>query len=238
VVDTFQRRLDDNPTTKVLVIEDDRLVRRLLRSVLPARGFSVAEAENGASALKLLPREAPDVIILDLGLPDINGLALMRHIRAASDAPIVILSYTSATQTKVEALDGGASDYITKPFHVDELAARLHVAVRHRLQRQGASPVFRNGELSIDLVPRKIRRGAMDIRLSPTEFAILRLLVLYAGQVLSHEQVLREIWSHRRNVDYLRVYMRQVRKRLEVDPANPQYIVTVPGVGYQLVAAD
>jgi two-component system, OmpR family, KDP operon response regulator KdpE len=225
-------------TTKVLVIDDDRLIRRLLRSVLPPRGFSVNEAETGAMALKLMQSDPPDVIILDLGLPDFDGLALLRHIRSETSIPIVVLSYTSATGTKVEALDAGASDYVTKPFHVDELAARLHVAVRHRLQRQGASPVFRNGELSIDLVRRRITRGPIDIRLSPTEFAIVRLLVMSAGKVLTHDQVLREIWNRRRNIDYLRVYMRQVRKRLEADPANPQYILTVPGVGYQLITAD
>ncbi|HXC30165.1 MAG TPA: response regulator transcription factor [Stellaceae bacterium] len=225
-------------STKVLVIDDDRLIRRLLRSVLPQRGFIVSEAETGGAALKLLQSDPPDVIILDLGLPDFNGLALLRHIRTETSIPIVVLSYTNATGTKVEALDGGASDYVTKPFHVDELAARLHVAVRHRLQRQGAAPVFRNGELSIDLVRRRIKRGATDIRLSPTEFAIVRLLVMSAGKVLTHDQVLRDIWNRRRNIDYLRVYMRQVRKRLEVDPGNPQYILTVPGVGYQLQTAD
>jgi len=225
-------------TTKVLVIDDDRLIRRLLRSVLPQRGFSVNEADTGALALKLAQSDPPDVIILDLGLPDFDGLALLRHIRSETSIPIVVLSYTNATGTKVEALEAGASDYVTKPFHVDELAARLHVAVRHRLQRQGAAPVFRNGELSIDLVRRRITRGAIDIRLSPTEFAIVRLLVMSAGKVLTHDQVLREIWNRRRNIDYLRVYMRQVRKRLEADPANPQYILTVPGVGYQLQTAD
>lgn len=225
-------------STKVLVIDDDRLIRRLLRSVLPMRGFNVNEAESGDMALRLLRTDPPDVIILDLGLPDIDGLELLRQIRSTSSAPIVILSYTGSPETKVEALDGGASDYITKPFHVDELTARLHVAMRHRIQRQGAMPIFRNGELLIDLVRRRIKRGATDIRLSPTEFAILRMLVLYAGQVLPHDQMLREIWNRRRNIDYLRVYMRQVRKRLEIDPANPQYILTVPGIGYQLQTSD
>jgi len=225
-------------STKVLVIEDDRLIRRLLRSVLPSRGFAVTEAETGAAALDLLKSDAPDLIILDLGLPDISGLGLLRHIRGGSNIPIVVLSYTGAVTTKVEALESGASDYVTKPFNADELAARLRVALRHRLQRQGAAPVFRNGELMIDLVRRRIMRGAADVRLSPTEFAILRLLVLHAGKVLTHDQILGEIWSHRRNIDYLRVYMRQLRKRIEIDPHNPQYVVTVPGVGYQLLTAD
>jgi two-component system, OmpR family, KDP operon response regulator KdpE len=225
-------------SAKVLVIEDDRLIRRLLRSVLPSRGFSVAEAETGGAALDLLKTDAPDLIILDLGLPDINGLGLLRHIHGSSNIPIVVLSYTGAVTTKVEALESGASDYVTKPFNADELAARLRVALRHRLQRQGTAPVFRNGELMIDLVRRRVMRGSADIRLSPTEFSILRLLVLHAGKVLTHDQMLREIWGHRRNIDYLRVYMRQLRKRIEVDPHNPQYIVTMPGVGYQLLTVD
>jgi two-component system, OmpR family, KDP operon response regulator KdpE len=237
-VESAKGALMSSASTKVLVIEDDRLIRCLLRSVLPARGFAVSEAETGAAALDLLKADTPDLIILDLGLPDTNGLGLLRHIRGGSNIPIVVLSYTGAVTTKVEALESGASDYVTKPFNADELAARLRVALRHRLQRQGATPVFRNGELMIDLVRRRVMRGPTDIRLSPTEFSILRLLVLHAGKVLTHDQILREIWSHRRNIDYLRVYMRQLRKRIEVDPHNPQYVVTVPGVGYQLLTAD
>jgi two-component system KDP operon response regulator KdpE len=225
-------------TTKVLVIEDDRLIRRLLRATLPLRGFTVTEAETGAAGLDLLQRSPPDLIILDLGLPDCNGLDLLRQIRSNSTVPIVVLSFTGAVSTKVEALESGASDYVTKPFNGDELMARLNVALRHRLQRQGAAPVFRNGELMIDLVRRRVMRGSVDIRPSPTEFAILRLLVQHAGKVLTHDQILQEVWNHRRNVDYLRVFVRALRKRIEVDPHNPQYIVTVPGVGYQLLSVD
>jgi two-component system KDP operon response regulator KdpE len=225
-------------SVKVLVIEDDRLIRRLLSASLPSRGFIVSEVETGGAGLDAVRKERPDLIILDLGLPDMSGLGLLRHIRGDFDIPIVVLSYTAAVTTKVEALDGGASDYVTKPFNVDELAARLRVALRHRLQREGTAPVFRNGELMIDLVRHRIMRGPMNIKVSPTEFAILRLLVQDAGKVLTHDQVLRDIWKHRRNIDYLRVYMRQLRKRIEIDPHNPQYIVTVPGVGYQLLTAD
>jgi two-component system KDP operon response regulator KdpE len=223
---------------KVLVIEDDRLIRRLLSASLPSRGFNVLEAETGGAGLETLKREPLDLIVLDLGLPDVNGLGLLRHIRGDFNTPIVVLSYTSAVTTKVEALDGGASDYVTKPFNIDELAARLRAAMRHRLQREGSAPVFRNGELMIDLVRHRIMRGAENIKVSPTEFAILRLLVQDAGKVLTHDRVLRDVWKQRRNIDYLRVYMRQLRKRIEVDPHNPQYIVTVPGVGYQLLTAD
>src|ERR1700733_11766384 len=227
-----------SPSTKILIVEDDRLIRRLLRASLSPRGFVITEAETGAAALDLLKNDSPDLIVLDLGLPDMNGLGLLRHIRSTSNVPIVVLSYTGAVTTKVEALEGGASDFVTKPFNVDELAARLHVALRHRLQQQGAAPVFRNGELMIDLVRRRVMRGPTDIRLSPTEFAILRLFVLHAGKVLTHDQILREVWNHHRNIDYLRVYVRQLRKRIEIDPHNPQYIITVPGVGYQLLTAD
>jgi two-component system KDP operon response regulator KdpE len=225
-------------SVKVLVIEDDRLIRRLLRASLPSRGFAIIEAETGAAGLDVLKSEPLDLIILDLGLPDVNGLGLLRHIRGDFNIPIVVLSYTGSVTTKVEALEGGAADYVTKPFNVDELVARLRVALRHRLQREGAAPVFRNGELMIDLVRHRIMRGPVNVKISPTEFAILRLLVLHAGKVLTHEQILREIWNHTRNIEYLRVYMRQLRKRIEIDPHNPQYIVTVPGVGYQLLTAD
>jgi two-component system, OmpR family, KDP operon response regulator KdpE len=225
-------------SAKVLAIEDDRLIRRLLRASLPARGFAVIEADTGTAGLELLKSEAIDIIILDLGLPDVSGLGLLRHIRNDFNVPIVVLSYTGAVTTKVEALEAGASDYVTKPFNVDELAARLRVAMRHRLQREGAAPVFRNGELMVDLVRHRIMRGPVNVRVSPTEFAILRLLVVHAGKVLTHNQILKEVWNHTRNIDYLRVYMRQLRKRIEIDPHNPQYIVTVPGVGYQLLTAD
>ena len=224
--------------TSVLVIDDDRLIRRLLRTALPPRGFAVVEAETGGAALALLKSDVPDLIILDLGLPDIDGVNLLRQIRGESNIPIVVVSNTMSVTAKIEALESGASDYVTKPFNIDELTARLNVALRHRLQRQGAAPVFRNGELMIDLVRRRIARGTVEIRLSPTEFAILRLLVVHAGKVLTHNQILGEVWNHRRNIDYLRVYVRQLRKRIEIDPHNPQYIVTIRGVGYQLVTTD
>src|ERR1700733_39431 len=183
-----------SPSTKILIVEDDRLIRRLLRASLSPRGFVITEAETGAAALDLLKNDSPDLIVLDLGLPDMNGLGLLRHIRSTSNVPIVVLSYTGAVTTKVEALEGGASDYVTKPFNVDELAARLRVAVRHRLQREGAAPVFRNGELMVDLVRHRIMRGPVNIKVSPTEFAILRLLVLDAGKVLAHDLILQKIW--------------------------------------------
>lgn len=227
-----------NASTKLLVIDDDRLIRRLLRSALSSRGFAVQEAETGAIGLDLLRDETPELLVLDLGLPDANGLDLLRKVRETSNVPIVVLSNLDTVKTKVEALEAGASDFVTKPFNVDEFVARLRVALRHRLQQQGTTPVFRNGELVVDLVRRRVTVCAKPVRLSPTEFAILRLLVTHAGKVLTHDQILGEIWAHRRTVDYLRVYVRQLRKRIETDPHNPQYVVTLPGVGYQLLTAD
>jgi two-component system, OmpR family, KDP operon response regulator KdpE len=238
IVATGRGALLTNASTKLLAIEDDRLIRRLLRSSLTPRGFNVSEAETGAAALTLLHDQTPDLIVLDLGLPDMNGLDLLRRIRDTSNAPIVVLSNTDAVRTKVEALEAGASDYVTKPFNVDEVAARLQVALRHRLQSQGATPVFRNGDLLVDLVRRRVIVSGKQVRLSPTEFALLRLLVTHAGKVLTHDQILREIWARSRNVDYLRIYIRQLRKRIEPDPHDPRYILTIPGVGYQLATAD
>jgi len=188
--------------------------------------------------MQLAREHHPDLIVLDLGLPDMAGIDLLHRLREGSNVPIIVLSNTDAVRTKIEALEAGASDFVTKPFNVDEFTARLRVALRHRLQQQGAAPVFRNGDLTVDLVRRRVTVRERQVRLSPTEFTILRLLVTHAGKVLTHDQILREIWAHRRNVDYLRVYVRQLRKRIEVDPHNPQYIATVPGVGYQLLTAD
>ena len=223
---------------KVLAIEDDRVVRRLLRISLSGHGMSLVDAETGAIGLDRLANDAPDLVVLDLGLPDYNGLTVLRHIRERSNIPIVVLSNTASVRAKIEALDLGASDFVTKPFNVEEFAARLRVALRHRLQSQGAASLFRSGGLVVDLVGRSVTRDGVAIRLSRTEFAVLRLLVAHAGKVLTHEQILTEVWAHRRTVDYLRVYIRQLRKRLEIDPHNPQYVLTIPGVGYQLTPSE
>jgi two-component system KDP operon response regulator KdpE len=218
----------------VLVIEDDQLIRRLLSATLPLRGFRVIEAETGAAGLAMLNTEPPDLIILDLGLPDIPGLSLLCQI-CRFDIPIVILSLTSSVRTMVEALDGGASDYITKPFDSDELAARLWVATRSRHQSQVVVPVFHNGELTIDLANHGIWRGQTNIKVSPTEFAVLQLLVINAGKVLTYDRMLGEIWNYGRSLSYLRVCILQLRKRIEIDPYHPRYIVTYRGIGYQLL---
>jgi two-component system KDP operon response regulator KdpE len=223
-----------SPSAKILVVEDDRLIRRLLSASLPSRGFVLIDVETGAAALDILKSEQLDLIILDLGLPDVPGLRLLRQI-CRFNIPIVILSVTNSVTTMVEALEAGASDYITKPFNVDELSARLRVAMRHRFRSEIAAPVFHNGELTIDIGSHRIRRGRTNIKVSPTEFAILSLLVTHAGKVLTYDQILGELWNHDRGIGYLRVYIAQLRKRIEIDPYDPRYIVTYPGVGYQLL---
>jgi len=224
--------------TSVLVIEDEAAIRRLLRASLSARNFSVIEAENGRSALDIAVRQRPELVILDLGLPDLQGVEVMRRIQEISTAPIIVLSNNSGVRSKVEALELGASDYVTKPFNVEELAARLRVALRNSFRVKGAAAVFRNGDLVVDLVRRRVMLGGADVKLSPTEFAILRLFVTHAGKVLTHDQILREIWGNDKDIEHLRVYIRQLRKKLEPDPHNPRFIRTEPGVVYMLFTPD
>jgi two-component system, OmpR family, KDP operon response regulator KdpE len=224
--------------TSVLVIEDEAAIRRLLRASLAARNFSVMEAENGRSALDVTLRQRPELVILDLGLPDLQGVEVMRRLQEISTAPIVVLSNNSGVRTKVEMLELGASDYITKPFNVEELAARLRVALRNSFRAKGTAAVFRSGELTVDLVRRRVMLGGEDVKLSPTEFSILRLFVTHAGKVLTHNQILRDIWGNDKEIEHLRVYIRQLRKKLEPDPHSPQFIRTEPGVGYMLFTPD
>jgi two-component system KDP operon response regulator KdpE len=227
-----------HPAT-VLVVDDELPIRRLLKRKLASQNYQVIEAETGKAALDLIKREDPDVVILDLGLPDMDGLDMIPLIREHSRVPIVVLSSRGDERVKVEALLRGADDYVTKPFGMDELVARLYTALRHRFHEQGQEPVFRTGELMVDLVHRRITLAGNEVKLSPTEFDILRLLVSHAGQVLTHPQILQEIRGHGADdVQYLRVYMRLLRQKLEPDPVQPRYIVTEPGVGYRLQILD
>jgi two-component system KDP operon response regulator KdpE len=219
----------------VLVVDDEPPIRRFLRSSLAAAGYRVVEAENAASALRSLAAEKPDVIILDLGLPDRNGLELIPEIRKASTVPIVVLSARHDEHSKVKALDLGADDYIAKPFGMAELMARLRAALRHAFQAQGELPVFSSGDLSVDLVRRRVTRGGHEIKLSPKEFDLLHHLVVHAGKVLTHRQLLREIWGPAHSdVQYLRVLIRGLRHKLEPDPTRPTHLLTETGVGYRL----
>jgi len=219
-----------------LVVDDEPPIRRLLRTALGAAGYSVLEAGDAAAALRLLAAEKPDVVILDLGLPDRSGIELIAEIRKGSTVPIVVLSARHDERSKVEALDLGADDYVAKPFSMPELMARLRAALRHAFQMQGELPVYSSGDLSVDLVRRHVTRGGQEIKLSPKEFDLLRHFVTHAGKVLTHQQLLREIWgpAHAEDVEYLRVLVRGLRHKLEPDPTRPTHVLTESGVGYRL----
>jgi len=223
---------------KVLVVDDEPPIRRLLRTGLTTQGYQIIEAQNGKAALELLA-QAPDLIILDLGLPDMQGHDLLYAIRARNQGvPIVVLSSRDDEVGKVQALDFGADDYITKPFGMNELLARMRAALRHQLQTQGERPIFRIGDLSVDLVRRIVRVGTREIKLSPKEYDLLRVLVQHAGKVLTHKYLLGELWDNLTDAQYLRVYVRQLRQKIESDPERPHYILTETGVGYRLRAPD
>ena len=223
---------------KVLVIDDEPPIRKLLRMGLSTQGYEISEAPNGKKSLELLAQK-PDLIVLDLGLPDIQGLELLRMIRARNESvPIVVLSSRGDEAGKVQALDLGADDYVTKPFSMDELLARMRAALRHQLQIHGERPVFRTGELSVDLVRRIVKVVDKEVKLSPKEYELLRVLVQHAGKVLTHRFLLNELWATPIDAQYLRVYVRQLRNKIEPNPAMPQYILTETGVGYRLRAPN
>jgi two-component system KDP operon response regulator KdpE len=229
-----------NSLPTVLIVDDEPPIRRFLRSSLAAQGYRVVEAEDGAGALRQLAEAKPDLIVLDLGLPDRDGIELIREIRQSAETPIVVLSVRDDERGKVQALDLGADDYVTKPFGTEELLARVRAALRHRLQEQGERPVFRLKDLEVDLVRRIVTRRQERIHLTPKEYDLLRLLITHAGKVLTHRQLLREIWgpAHVEDNDYLRSYVRMLRSKIEDDPTRPQLVLTEPGVGYRLNALD
>jgi two-component system KDP operon response regulator KdpE len=205
---------------------------------LGTQGYEILEAANGKAALDLLAQE-PGLIILDLGLPDIDGLELLRTMRARNErVPIVVLSSRGDEAGKVQALDLGADDYVTKPFGMDELLARMRAALRHQLQVHGERPVFHTDELSVDLVRRIVKIGQREVKLTPKEYDLLRVLVQHAGKVLTHKFLLGELWDDLTDAQYLRVYVRQLRQKIEADPERPHYILTETGVGYRLRAPD
>jgi len=223
---------------KILVVDDEPPIRKLLRTGLGAQGYEVLDAPSGKAALELLAKK-PDLVILDLGLPDIDGLELLRRIRKLQGSlPIVVLSSRGDEAGKVAALDLGADDYVTKPFGMDELLARMRAALRHQLQAHGEQPIFRVGDLSVDLVRRIVRKADKEVKLSPKEYDLLRLLVQHAGKVLTHKYLLRELWDDLTDTQYLRVYVRQLRRKIETDAERPQHIMTETGVGYRLRAPE
>jgi two-component system, OmpR family, KDP operon response regulator KdpE len=223
---------------RILIIDDEPPIRKLLRMGLSTQGYGVLEAPNGKTALELLEQK-PDLVILDLGLPDIQGLELLQKIRARNEGvPIVVLSSREDEAGKVQALDLGADDYVTKPFGMEELLARMRAALRHQLQIHGERPVFRVGDLSVDLVRRLVKVHDKEVKLSPKEYDLLRVLVHHAGKVLTHKFLLGELWDELVDAQYLRVYVRQLRQKIEDDPERPQYVMTETGVGYRLRAPD
>ncbi len=223
---------------RVLVIDDEPPIRKLLRVGLGTQGYQTVDAPDAATAL-LLIEDKPDLIILDLGLPDCPGLELLQRLRERGpNIPIIVLSSRADETAKVKALDLGADDYVTKPFSMNELLARIRTALRHQLQTQGEQPVVRIETLTVDLVRRIVKLGDQDVKLSPKEYDLLRSLVQHAGRVLTYKFLLKELWDDVVDTQYLRVYVRQLRQKIEPDPERPRYILTETGVGYRLRAPD
>ncbi|MND51661.1 KDP operon transcriptional regulatory protein KdpE [compost metagenome] len=224
---------------RILIVDDEPPIRKLLRVGLSAQAYAVSEAMNAKVAMELAVSDKPDLILLDLGLPDMSGHDLLAKWRGEGmTLPIVILSSRTDEAGIVKALELGADDYVTKPFGMSELGARIRVALRHRLQAQGEKPAFQTGELSVDLVKRIVKVAGRDVKLSPKEYDILRILVQHAGKVLTHRFLLEHVWDGLTDVQYLRVYVRQLRQKIEATPDQPRYILTETGVGYRLAAPD
>jgi two-component system KDP operon response regulator KdpE len=223
----------------LLVVEDEPQIRRFLRATLVAQGYRVIEAVTGEEALRLAPSHLPDLILLDLGLPDMEGLDVARRVREWSAVPIIVLSARGLERDKVAALDQGADDYVTKPFGVKELSARIRVALRHaaRTEESNADGVFAVGKLAVDLARRQVTVDGVEVHLTPIEYRLLTCLVRHAGRVVTHRQLLAEVWgtSQAEQTHYVRIYMRQLRNKLEETPARPRYLLTETGVGYRLV---
>jgi two-component system KDP operon response regulator KdpE len=224
--------------TRVLVVDDEPAIRRFLRVSLSAHGYAVFEADSGQAALSAVTSDRPDLIILDLGLPDIDGIEITRLLREWTHIPTIILSVRGQEADKIAALDAGADDYLTKPFGVGELLARMRVALR-RASQSGAQPVFTSGDLTVDLARRVVAIAGQEVQLTPTEYDLLRVLVTHAGKVLTHRQLLREVWGvgYGQEMHMLRVNISNLRRKIEPDPARPRYILTEPGVGYRLRAS-
>lgn len=220
----------------ILVVDDEPQIRRFLRTSLQAQDYLISEAGSVSEAVSMVRRALPDLVVLDLGLPDGEGYEVISSLRVTSQIPIIVLSVRDDEGGKVRALDLGADDYVTKPFGMEELVARVRTALRHRLQIQGKAPVFRSGRLAVDLVRRTVLLANEPVRLSAKEYDLLRVLIAHSGKVLTHGFLLKEVWgpAHVEDVQYLRVYIRQLREKLEVDPTRPQLILTETGVGYRL----
>jgi two-component system KDP operon response regulator KdpE len=223
---------------RILLIEDDPQIRRFLRASLGAQGYELVEAGTGKEGLALAASQAPDVVILDLGLPDLEGIEVIRRLREWSSMPIIILSARGQERDKVANLDAGADDYLTKPFGMAELLARIRVALRRKLPSEEGKPVpvFSLGELKVDFERRRVFRGQEEIHLTPLEYKLLTVLIKYRGKVVTHSQLLKEVWGPAfiGQNPYLRIFILNLRRKLEADPTRPYYLITEPGVGYRL----
>jgi two-component system KDP operon response regulator KdpE len=222
----------------IVLIEDEPQIRRFLRATLGSHGYRLHEAETGEDGLIEAASRQPDVVILDLGLPDVDGLQVIRRLREWSKVPIIVLSARGQEGDKVAALDAGADDYVSTPFAVGELLARLRVALRHAAAGESGEPTFTVGDLTVDQIKRQVRVDGREVHLTPIEYRLLTLLVRHSGRVVSQRQLLKEVWGpgQTEQTHYLRVYMGTLRRKLEKDPARPRYLLTEPGVGYRLAA--
>lgn len=228
--------MSPSPTT-VLVVDDEPAIRRFLKNTLEVQGWAMVEAEDAAAGIRAVRHHRPELVLLDLGLPDRDGMQLLQEIKGACDAAVLVLTSRDDERSKVAALDAGADDYVTKPFSIPELLARMRAALRHRVQEQGGRPTVHAGDLTIDLVHRRVTRADVETKLSPKEWDILELLAIYAGRVVTHGQILQKVWGRASETEqqYLRVYMRQLRQKLEPQPDRPTHLVTEAGVGYRLL---
>ncbi|HLH54207.1 MAG TPA: response regulator [Verrucomicrobiae bacterium] len=226
---------DNSGKSTVLVIDDELQIRRLLRVCLESTNYRVIEAATGQEGLAAAAQHRPDVVVLDLGLPDMDGVTVLTRLREWSRVPVLVLSVRDREEDKIKALDHGADDYVTKPFGSGELLARLRVAMRHGLPAPEEA-VFRTGDLEVDLTARSVKRAGNEIKLTGTEYALLRLFVVHAGKVLTHQQILREVWgpNYLDQTHYLRVYIAHLREKLEANPTKPALFITEPGIGYRL----
>lgn len=228
-----------NTPLHILAVDDEPAIRRLLNTGLSRHGYRIEEAEDGSAALAAIQRHTPDAMVLDLGLPGIDGFEVIRAVRSSgSTLPIIVLSVRADEAGKVRALDMGADDYVTKPFGMDELLARLRAALRHRLQQEGERPIFKVDHLIVDLVRRIVTVAGADVKLTPREYDLLRLLVTNAGKVVTHRYILNALWSDQADIQQLRIYIRTLRQKIEANPEQPRLILTEQGVGYRLRAPD
>lgn len=221
--------------TSVLVVDDEPAIHRFMAPALAANGYDALRADTGTQALALVVNRRPDIVVLDLGLPDMDGKEVIRRLREWSDVPIVVLSARDREIEKIEALDLGADDFVNKPFGIGELMARLRAALRHRMQEKGETPVLRLGGIEVDIPRHRVTRDGAEVKLTPKEFDLVAFLARHPGKVLTHRQILRDVWgpAHEHDTQYLRVYVGQLRTKLEADPTNPVLIVTEPGIGYR-----